>query len=50
MFRKVLTGLLYEDQTKKSYEEVSGLANNNQMQSVRKFTTDEFNQLVEDFR
>ena len=46
----LLTGLLYEDQTKKSYEEVSGLANNNQMQSVRKFTTDEFNQLVEDFR
>ena len=46
----LLTGLLYEDQTKKSYEEVSGLANNNQMQSVRKFTKVEFNNLVEDFR
>lgn len=46
----LLTGLLYEDQTKKSYEEVSGLANNNQMQAVRKFTKVEFNNLVEDFR
>ena len=46
----LLTGLLYEDQTKKSYEEVSGLANNNQMQAVRKFTKVEFDKLVEDFR
>ena len=46
----LLTGLLYEDRTKRSYEEVSGLANNNQMQSVRKFTKAEFNKLVEDFR
>ena len=43
-------GLLNEDKNKKSYEEVSGLANNNQMQSVRKFTTAEFNKLLEDFR
>ena len=46
----LLTGLLYEDEAKKSYEEVSGLAANNQMQSVRTFTKVEFNKLVEDFR
>ena len=46
----LLTGLLYEDEAKKSYEEVSGLSNKNQMQAVRKFTKVEFNNLVEDFR
>ncbi len=46
----LLTGLLYEDKGKRSYEEVCGLAANNRMQSVRKFTKQEFDKLLGDFR
>ncbi|MFA7067757.1 MAG: 2-oxoacid:ferredoxin oxidoreductase subunit beta [Acidaminococcaceae bacterium] len=45
----LLTGLLYENLTKPSYEKISGLAKNNQMQSVKKLAPDVFSELLEDF-
>lgn len=45
----LLTGLLYKDTTKPSYEEISGLAINNQMQSVKKLEPDVFAKLLQDF-
>ena len=45
----LLTGLLYEDVQKPSYEKNSGLEENNQMQSVKKIAPDVFEKLVQDF-
>jgi len=45
----LLTGLLYEDVQKPSYEKISGLEENNQMQSVKKLAPDVFEKLVQDF-
>ena len=45
----LLTGLLYEDVQKPSYEKISGLEENNQMQSVKKLAPDVFDKLVQDF-
>lgn len=46
----LLTGLLYEDGSRKSYEEASGLASLNRIGEVRKFTPEEFKRLTDDFR
>jgi len=45
----LLTGVLYENTQKSSYEELSGLATNNQMQSVKKLTPEVFDKLLQDF-
>jgi len=45
----LLTGLLYENSKKPSYEEISGLATNNQMQSVKKLAPDVFDKLLQNF-
>ena len=45
----LLTGLLYKNLKKPSYEEISGLSKNNQMQSVKKLAPDVFDKLVQNF-
>lgn len=45
----LLTGLLYENLQKPSYEELSGLSKNNQMQSVKKLEPVVFEKLVQNF-
>ena len=45
----LLTGLLYENLKKPSYEETSGLSKNNQMQSVKKLAPEIFDKLVQNF-
>jgi len=45
----LLTGLLYQNLKKPSYEEISGLSKNNQMQSVKKLAPEIFDKLVQNF-
>jgi 2-oxoglutarate ferredoxin oxidoreductase subunit beta len=45
----LLTGVLYENSKKQSYEEISGLEKNNKMQSVKKLAPDVFDKLLQDF-
>lgn len=45
----LLTGLLYEDLQKPSYEKISGLEENNQMQNVEKLAKADFDKILEDF-
>ncbi|MEA5092342.1 hypothetical protein SDC9_67191 [bioreactor metagenome] len=45
----LLTGLLHQNLKKPSYEELSGLSKNNQMQSVKKLAPEVFDKLVKNF-